>query len=263
MNVAVPPVDQSNLRVSEMIVPRCLYGSSRSTKRAWQDIATAVWDAGAWGQVVSSLEMVHILDIPGPIIYSRGGEWSTNNHYLRLDWIQQISFSTPVERNARWQRLQDVVFDGMKYLWFTVGISGQSFGGLNFTNASVYLSDSREYNAHSRDNLFIPWLQRFIDWTPEFASIIPRLCIAYSRDNTVETYNSPPITLWHVAHSAGLLHDLSMIASKSTEELQTSFDDLINYLERSGAIVHSCGRYQLDLSRLVQKRGEINGDGRQ
>ena len=108
-----------------LVVPEALCGHHAAAKRAWTSVVRAAFKKRDWGSVAASLQLMEIDCSQIPIeLYGPTTAWDDEHFlaYLVVETIVSHAYKVIEVRQEKYDVIQQLVFSGVKDLWFSIGL---------------------------------------------------------------------------------------------------------------------------------------------
>jgi hypothetical protein len=144
-------------------LPVLFHGTGQATKKAWLAILKQAWKTGTWGNLLDTLETAPCFSRPGLVLLDGPGQAKFTNSEIhwRIYWIKDgwcpETFPHDTDE-AGMQKEKQLICDGMRYLWFSLGMLCFSM------NAWWYWQDKQFVRSVLR------W---YVHWLPEILAFRP------------------------------------------------------------------------------------------
>jgi hypothetical protein len=163
-----------------------------STRASWKELVTEAWKDGGWDGVRGRIDLVSADEYPGPIIVwnynwlidvpnSRAdATWSTTESVWQLNWILE-QYPAPFEELVQdYERHFAFILDGMRDLWFCVGLLEGDCRFLPFMYLGFQIHDNPSEDLLAR--VVRPFLRAFARWLPDIMLLDDRIAAASRPD---------------------------------------------------------------------------------
>jgi hypothetical protein len=161
--------------MSEILMPRALYGDRETVRREWTKVARRAWKAGSWDDVVQRDDMASLSDLDGYILLQRGffnsGRLQKQVHW-RPYWVTKSLqlIRKPLESEEEREDASKWFLSGMKHLWFAIGMLCYEDGDVPMPWTGT--ADGRwiSYGDFELLKGFVRWMPEIADPADRYAS---------------------------------------------------------------------------------------------
>jgi hypothetical protein len=222
--------------LQKLTLPRILFGSERQVQKAWRTVVKRAWKLREWSSVVDDLEMVSATDVDALIVSSSPLLRSTNPDCWRMyavgEGFKKVAMDAMAPGPEGLDEFDSLLLDGMKWLWFTIGLLESGGGRFNLTNFP---------RTRPIIEVLYDYIDRFAYWLPDLVDCEAVLQDDFWFADSQYGYRCPwAFSIVALAADCGV--ELPFEASESGEVLLES-------LLRTGLIETFEGRYRARRSK--------------
>jgi hypothetical protein len=156
----------TSIPLQALHLPKILFGSELHTQKEWRKVARRAWKLGEWTSVLAKLEMVSAVNVDALIVTSsprlRTAHPDSWRMYVVGEGYKKVALDAVPLGPKEMDKFDDLLLDGMKRLWFTVGLSQEGGGRFNLS----HFSRSRQ-----RTEVLLDYVDRFAYWLPELINL--------------------------------------------------------------------------------------------
>jgi hypothetical protein len=153
-----------------LVLPRILFGSERQVQKEWRKLVKQAWKRREWSSVVDDLETASATDL-GALVVSSSRQLRTAlpdcwRMYAVGEAFKKLAMDAMPPGPEGVDQFDALLLEGMKWLWFTIGlleIGGGRFNLSNFPRSRPIIDVLYDY------------VDQFAYWLPELVELEPLL----------------------------------------------------------------------------------------
>jgi hypothetical protein len=227
-----------------MLVPTCLYGDTKTTRKHWRKLIARAWESPD-DPAIFDLPCISFEDNNAPIvIYEMAPGWRTQDAIWHLNWVHSCwAFPRGNGFGVASEQFR-LVMNGLRHPWYAMGMLYPWFTDLFFLNDEFVISDRVDGVADraSYQRRFVtPLLDRMLYWINELAPLANRFWYAYPHLDLQKDAGA-----WWLAKCvrlAWVADFLDLDALRTVSKL--SWESAVQHLLATGRIVRHEGRLRV------------------
>lgn len=152
--------------LQKLNLPQILFGSERQVQKEWRRVVKQAWKVREWSSVVDDLEMVSASEVDALIVSSSPLLRTTNPDCWRMyvvgEGVKKVAMDVMGPGPEGVDEFDFLLLEGMKWLWFTIGLFEIGDGRFNLSNF-----------ARTRPiiDVLYDYVDRFAYWLPELVEL--------------------------------------------------------------------------------------------